>query len=101
MSHFCASFLPPGARLLCAAAALCTTGALAALLLSAWHHQADPFDGRAGPAGRCSCPTRRPLCLHQRSSRGPSSAPSTPAAPMPAVYQTATKLGASSSHDKA
>jgi hypothetical protein len=41
MRHFSASFLPPGARLLCAAAALCTTGALAAVLLSAWHHQAD------------------------------------------------------------
>jgi hypothetical protein len=43
MRHFSASFLPPGARLLCAAAALCTTGALAAVLLSAWHHQADPL----------------------------------------------------------
>lgn len=42
MQPFTASFLPPGARLLCAAAALCTTGALAAVLLSAWHHQADP-----------------------------------------------------------
>jgi hypothetical protein len=43
MSHFSASFLPPGARLLCATAALCTTGALATLLLAAWHHQADPL----------------------------------------------------------
>ena len=43
MSHFTASSLPPGTRLLCAAAALCTTGALAAVLLSAWHHQADPL----------------------------------------------------------
>ena len=43
MSHFSASFLPPGARLLCAAAALCATGAMAALLLSAWQHQADPL----------------------------------------------------------
>lgn len=42
MQPFTAIFLPPGARLLCAAAALCTTGALAAVLLSAWHHQADP-----------------------------------------------------------
>ncbi len=42
MQPFPASFLPPGARLLCAAAALCTTGALAGVLLSAWHHRADP-----------------------------------------------------------
>lgn len=43
MSQFSASFLPPSARLLCAAAALCATGAMAALLLSAWQHQADPL----------------------------------------------------------
>lgn len=42
MSRFNSPFLPPGARLLCAAAALCTTGALAAMLLAAWQHQADP-----------------------------------------------------------
>lgn len=43
MHRITASFLPPGARLLCAAAALCSTSALAAVLLSAWHHQADPL----------------------------------------------------------
>lgn len=43
MQPFTASFLPPAARLLCASAALCTTGALAAVMLSAWHRQADPL----------------------------------------------------------
>jgi hypothetical protein len=43
MQRLNASFLSPGARLLCAAAAVCTTGALAGALLSAWHHQADPL----------------------------------------------------------
>jgi len=42
MQRLTASFLSPGARLLCVAAAVCTTGALAGALLSAWHHQADP-----------------------------------------------------------
>lgn len=43
MQRTAAFFLTPGARLLCAAAAVCTTGALAGMLLSAWHHRADPL----------------------------------------------------------
>jgi hypothetical protein len=43
MQRLTVTFLPPGARLLCAAAALCTAGALVAVLLSAWQHQADPL----------------------------------------------------------
>jgi len=35
-------FLAPGARLLGAAAALCTTAAIAAALLAGWQHSADP-----------------------------------------------------------
>jgi hypothetical protein len=37
-----ASFLAPGLRLLGAAAALCTTSAIAAALLAGWQHAADP-----------------------------------------------------------
>ena len=37
-----ASFLAPGLRLLGAAAALCTTSAIAAALLASWQHKADP-----------------------------------------------------------
>ena len=42
MSAHYAPFLSPGARLLGAAAALCTTAALAAALLAGWQHKADP-----------------------------------------------------------
>lgn len=64
MQQLASSFLPPGARLLCAAAALCTTGALAAVLLSAWHHRASPVWLAATPdvladVGACDAePTR-------------------------------------------
>ena len=42
MSTTSSLFLAPGARLLGAAAALCTTAAIAAALLAGWEHAADP-----------------------------------------------------------
>lgn len=48
------------------------------------------------------CDGAAPRCrLYQRSSHGPSKAPSADAMAMPSVYQTATKLIDNSSHDSA
>lgn len=44
------SRVPRRTRILCAAAALCTTSAITAALLSGWHHQADPVWLAATPA---------------------------------------------------
>ena len=73
MSHFSASFLPPGARLLCAAAALCATGAMAALLLSAWQHQADPLWLAATPevlADVAACDAETSRAARERCKQG-------------------------------
>ena len=42
---------------------------------------------------------RRAPARYQRSSRGPTAAPSAPVSTMPSVYQTATKAGEGSGHD--
>ncbi len=55
-------------------------------------HRAAPCDQMQGHAAERH---------HQRSTRGPSSAPSRPLRPMPNVYQTATKAAETSGHDNA
>lgn len=60
-----------------------------------------PVWARATGAKRCDLAGRRAEAAYQRSTRGPSSAPSAPAIAMPSVYQAATKLIASSVHASA
>ena len=49
MTPFSFPLLPPSARLLCAALALVTTSALAAVLLAGWHHASEPLWLAASP----------------------------------------------------
>lgn len=65
-------FLSPGARLLCAAAALCTTSAITAALLAAWHHKADPVWLAATPELRAAleaCNAEGSRAEHERCKR--------------------------------
>lgn len=67
------SFLPPGGRLLCAAAALVTTCALAATLLASWQHRAEPVWLAATPevlAEVAACDSERDRLLRVRCKQG-------------------------------
>lgn len=73
MASTTASFLSPAARLFCAAAALVTTCALAAILLAGWQHQAEPVWLAATPevlAEVAACDSERDRLQRVRCKQG-------------------------------